>query len=201
MTYENAPATKLIAVECACCGRPLLDAVSVETGMGPHCRKKHGFSKPDVEVDALAIVSTLAATLPAEVYAAVVPSVDESDLVRRAANRLVYRIACLGSDAPSAFATFTAMVNALRELGFLKLAARITARWASIRIEEQSGELVLLTPFNEAFVPEARAIPGRRWVKPTNIFPASSKPQLWAALRKCFAGRIASGPKGLFIIA
>lgn len=201
MPYENAPATKMIAVECACCGRPLLDAVSVETGMGPHCRKKHGFSKPDFEVDTVAVITTLAATLPAELYAAIVPSADEADLPRRAANRLVHRIACLGSGAPSAFETFASMVNALSELGFVKLASRIKARWASIRIEEANGELVLTSPFNETFVPEARAIPGRRWAKPVNIFPASSKPQLWAALRKCFAGRIASGPKGLFVIA
>lgn len=40
--YENAPSTKLLATFCAACGRPLLDAVSVETGMGPHCRKAHG---------------------------------------------------------------------------------------------------------------------------------------------------------------
>jgi hypothetical protein len=201
MTYENAPATKMIATHCACCGRPLVDAVSVETGMGPHCRKKHGFSQPDTIVEVTAAVTALAATLPADLYADVVPSAGAADFTRVAANRLVHRIACLGDDAPQAITTFSAMVNALRELGFLKLAARITARWASIRIEEEAGELTLRTPFNEAFVPEARAIPGRRWVKPVNVFPASSKPQLWAALRKCFAGRIASGPKGLFVIA
>jgi hypothetical protein len=39
-TYENAPATKLLATHCACCGRALVDAVSVETGIGPECRKR-----------------------------------------------------------------------------------------------------------------------------------------------------------------
>lgn len=43
-TYENAPATKMLAVYCACCSRPLVDAKSVETGMGPHCRAKHGYA-------------------------------------------------------------------------------------------------------------------------------------------------------------
>lgn len=38
--YESAPATKLLATACACCGRPLVDVVSVETGIGPECRKK-----------------------------------------------------------------------------------------------------------------------------------------------------------------
>jgi len=42
-TYENAPATKMLATYCACCSRPLVDAISVETGIGPECRKKHGY--------------------------------------------------------------------------------------------------------------------------------------------------------------
>lgn len=43
MGYENAPATKLLATKCAVCRRPLVDSVSVNTGMGPDCREKHGF--------------------------------------------------------------------------------------------------------------------------------------------------------------
>lgn len=39
--YENAPATRMLATNCAACGRPLLDAVSVEIGMGPDCRKQY----------------------------------------------------------------------------------------------------------------------------------------------------------------
>lgn len=39
--YENAPATLLLATHCAACARPLVDAVSVEAGMGPDCRKKY----------------------------------------------------------------------------------------------------------------------------------------------------------------
>ena len=40
--YERAPATKMLDVHCAACGRPLVDAHSVETGMGPFCRTKYG---------------------------------------------------------------------------------------------------------------------------------------------------------------
>lgn len=47
-SYENAPATKLLATACACCGRALVDAVSVESGIGPECRKKFSV---DVVVD------------------------------------------------------------------------------------------------------------------------------------------------------
>lgn len=41
--YLNAPATKLLATHCAVCARPLVDAKSVELGIGPDCRKKYGF--------------------------------------------------------------------------------------------------------------------------------------------------------------
>jgi hypothetical protein len=47
-SYEDALATRMLATQCACCGRPLVDAVSVETGMGPECRKRH---LKDVPVD------------------------------------------------------------------------------------------------------------------------------------------------------
>lgn len=43
MGYENAPATKMLATTCACCGRPLVDAKSVEIGIGPDCREKYGY--------------------------------------------------------------------------------------------------------------------------------------------------------------
>ena len=45
MSYENAPATQLIATHCACCGRPLVDAASVERGVGPECARKYGYSE------------------------------------------------------------------------------------------------------------------------------------------------------------
>lgn len=49
MGYENAPATKMLATHCAACNRPLVDAVSVEIGMGPDCREKHGYSDGPIE--------------------------------------------------------------------------------------------------------------------------------------------------------
>lgn len=42
-SYENAPATKMLATHCCVCARPLVDAKSVELGIGPDCRKKYGF--------------------------------------------------------------------------------------------------------------------------------------------------------------
>lgn len=41
MSYETLFTTKVISTHCCACGRPLLDAQSVATGMGPLCRDKH----------------------------------------------------------------------------------------------------------------------------------------------------------------
>jgi hypothetical protein len=41
MSYLEAPATKLLATHCAVCRKALVDAVSVESGMGPDCRRKY----------------------------------------------------------------------------------------------------------------------------------------------------------------
>jgi hypothetical protein len=49
MSYENSEACKMVATCCACCARPLVDAVSVELGMGPICRKKHGYDEGPAE--------------------------------------------------------------------------------------------------------------------------------------------------------
>jgi hypothetical protein len=49
MGYEHSASCKLVATHCACCRRPLVDAVSVETGMGPICRKKHGYDEGPAE--------------------------------------------------------------------------------------------------------------------------------------------------------
>lgn len=64
MSYENAPSTRLLATHCCVCRRPLRDAVSVELGIGPICRRKHVFDVP----------------------------VDEAE--RRAANEIVHAVAC-----------------------------------------------------------------------------------------------------------
>ncbi len=44
MGYENAPATRMMATHCVCCGKSLVDAPSLESGMGPICRQKYGYN-------------------------------------------------------------------------------------------------------------------------------------------------------------
>ena len=37
--YRNAPQTTLLKTNCIACGRPLVDAISVQLGIGPECRQ------------------------------------------------------------------------------------------------------------------------------------------------------------------
>lgn len=71
MGYENSKACELLATSCACCGRPLVDAKSVELGIGPICRKKYWDLK------------------------------DIPEAHRRAANKRVYKVAALLDTKPT----------------------------------------------------------------------------------------------------
>jgi hypothetical protein len=185
--YENAPATKLLATHCACCGIPLVDSVSVDVGVGPVCRKKHGFTKK------------------------------VSEEVRREANQLVYQIALANSEgqgnAPRARRMDIARAcTRLRELGFDKLAGIIEKRICPVRITVAGNALVVASPYSEEATDAFRRVPGRHWhgrgcscgrdlgAEKVNAFPLASRPALWAALQRAFRGQVAIGPKGPFVI-
>lgn len=171
--YENAPATVMLATCCAACGRPLVDAVSVEAGMGPDCRKKYmrAETSPENRTAVNAMVHSLAL---------VVSHRGQSDIARNAA----------------------ITINAVRELGFEKLADKLTKVYIAITIEEVGDIVELDAPYDVRFTELARAIPGRRWNGETkkNTFPVTAKRALFAALVACFPGAAALGPKGGFLI-
>jgi hypothetical protein len=168
-TYEQAPATQMLATHCACCARPLVDAKSVEIGIGPECRRRHGFN------------------------------LDVPDEARIAANKLVHDIA-VDQDGERVHA----LVGELRALGFAKLADRITHRLAAIRIEIDGEEYLVHTPYSDAGYAAFCALPRncRRWDKACKAWRVhqTARAQLFAALKRAFAGATASGPKGLFVL-
>ncbi len=61
-----------IASRCVCCGRRLTDELSIQCGMGPVCRKGHGFEKRDAESDWGSALLALGANAPADLYDAIV---------------------------------------------------------------------------------------------------------------------------------
>lgn len=166
MSYENAPATKLLATNCCACGRALVDAASVEAGMGPDCREKYGYN---IEAE------------PAN---------------RLAANAIVHKIAC-GDKS-----TLVEDCATLAKLGYSVLSAKLIGRVAKVVVSESNGMFAVKTPYNEALVSAMRNIAGRRWVKEEklNYFPVAQKASLFDLLKKFFAGEVAVGPKGVFVI-
>ena len=192
MDYTTAPATKMLATNCACCSLPLVDAVSVETGVGPECRRKHGFAKPDTEVT-YAAGCTLVSEVPeaAEIVAG-------TSTVRELVNRLVYRIA--RDQAGPHVITWT---NAVRALGYTKLAARIAKRLAAVEIETDGAVYLVRARFSDEHLAAMRTVPGRRWDRANKCdrVPEASKVALLAALAKAHPGQVARGPKGLFTFA
>lgn len=175
-TYENAISTKMLATHCVCCGRALVDAISVELGIGPECRS--GFNADLTEMtrrvaNKLVFEASMAAT------AGLIPIVmEKAEEVRQLgygelAERMEHR--------------------------FVK-----AERKADIQISFQGGFYEVVTPYRRknanAFVKAWREIPGRRWINGKNVVPATSKKELWELLQEFFGGCYAMGPKGVFKI-
>ena len=122
--YENAPATKLLATHCGCCGRALVDAVSVERGVGPDCAEKYGAPEAQGEPNWHAVLGFLG--VMAErlgIAGASGPRVSP----REAANNLVYFVARPAKELTHA--EVVAAIAAIGALGFVVLAERITRRF------------------------------------------------------------------------
>ena len=176
--YTNAPATKMLATHCVCCGRPLVDAVSVEMGIGPECRKNRD----------------------------VVDAVDDD--TRKAANEHIYHAAIAAQQGHVGEVMVRAEAIRSLGLGELagKVGRRFknAAKKADIIIEVVDGMLRVKTPYrrkdSDGFVQAWRNIPGRRFKHGANWIPVAQKKALFGLLRDFFGGRFAKGPKGVFRI-
>jgi len=167
--YENSPACILLATGCVCCGRPLVDAKSVECAVGPYCRKRHGFN------------------------------IAVSEAARVEANGLVYRLAALLSRRVEVTAEVLAGLQRLVELGFVVLAGKIADRLGSLEVKAADGNrLVVQAPYSETAVAVLRTVPGRRWEGKAvgNSFPVGSRVALWRALGQAYPGLLVVGPTG-----
>ncbi len=167
MSYEDAPATKMLATSCCVCGRPLLDATSVEIGMGPTCREKYGYGDPVPEA------------------------------ARTEANGLVQRAALIQSQNPQEMTEIVTRLNALGlrtlagKLASVRLSllevqkagdvyrvvtpfnAEFISRVRSIRGRRWDGE------------------------KKINLIPLSEKRALWEALKASYPGAMLKTDDGL----
>lgn len=174
MSYENAIATKLLATNCIVCGRALVDARSIEMGIGPECAEHmDGGIEEDIRKIAnehvfhASIAATLGKVEEVMQYAQLVDQLGLHKLAEAMKSRFV---------------------NAKKH--------------AVIEITEENGMLHIRTPYrrkdSDVFIQAWRNIPGRRWMSGSNVVPIEQKPAVWEVLKKFFAGKYAMGPKGIF---
>lgn len=178
--YENAVATKMLATNCVCCGRALVDAISVQMGIGPECRSGDN-DGIDPDIQKIANEHVFKAALAAQrgrveevlIYADLIHKLGLEVLADKVARRF-------------------------------KKAIGKTERRPDIFIEEVDGAYRVLTPFRRGakkdFIQAWRNIPGRRFEKGANVIPLSQKQALWVLLQKFFGGKYGKGPKGVFRI-
>ena len=172
MSYESAPATKLVATHCICCGRPLVDAASVERGVGPECARKYGYDdaqgEPDWELAEKLLLDE-----------GFDPARFDRD-AHKAANALVHYIAVSGAD--------TTAIAAIDALGFRLLARMLAERLGAITVEAEGDTLIVKTPYNWRFNEAVRFVPGARWdaKRKVRTVPAMQRMQLWAAIKSAF---------------
>jgi hypothetical protein len=209
--YINATATKFIATNCACCGKALVDADSVQTAVGPECRKRHGYGVPTRPADWFA-VRTILANFGGDVGAPADLIADETPATaHKLANVLLHRFA-------ANFRTARWVPDALCALGYDKMAERAAKRArvklgavtapaapaqpAEVRIESRTDRwtfkgreytrevLAVSSPKDERFIAAVKALPGRRWDADARVWtvPATERPALWSAIKTCFAG-------------
>jgi hypothetical protein len=181
-TYENAPATALLATDCAACGRPLLDAMSVELGIGPECRRKAGWTKRKGFVAGQAADWARAELLLRQggLFELAVQGNEQTTC-----NRLVHRLACGDLDMDHTVLA----IAAIAALGYRRLAEACTPALRKVSVETEGNVLVVKTgTYSEAFTCACRNVPGARWdrARKARLVPTTSKIALWQAIREGF---------------
>lgn len=199
MSYENSKACKLVATHCAACGRPLVDATSVDYGIGPTCRKKYQYEDALEITEEVAenVRATLASVPNQDLQEKIEEALNEDDS-RWAANLLVHHIAHYQKDPESMGA-----IRLIRALGYESLADRIEKRIKpKIQVMVENGRIEVESPYSETFVACIREIKGRRFDYDNKIWsaPVTQKRELWKALKAAYEGDLAQGPKGPFVI-
>jgi hypothetical protein len=174
--YENAPATRLLATHCVVCGRPLVDARSVEMGIGPDCRDQYdGGIEDQTRQEANKIVHRAAIAAQRGKIAEVMEAADAIEQLG---------LAGLADAVRSRFS------NAQKNV--------------TISIVESNGVLIVTTPYRRgdaaAFIQAWRAIPGRSYdrLRNANVVPVAARRQLWDLLKQFFPGKYGKSNTGIF---
>lgn len=156
-----------------------MDSVSVEAGVGPVCRERHGYGTAQGEFDEKAYLAAMGTN-------AGPPGVAKRD-ARTIANNLTHRIAANPTER-----TVSRHIAAIDALGYHRLAATLAERAMGPLIEVTEAHdaqgtkiLVLRAPFSEELL-GLGTVPGSRWdgIRKATTIPASSAAALVEALRR-----------------
>jgi hypothetical protein len=173
--YESAPATLMLATHCACCARPLVDAQSVETGVGPVCRRKYLVAdkvSPEARTEGNKLIHTIAKLQKGAKVTQAVARLKELGFVE-----VVKRI--------------NKRINKRKPV--VQLSYQHGRLYMKANVPEQLWNVWLIS---------MRNIPGMRYEGRGlgNSFPIDQKRPVYGLLQRFFSGRQAIGPKGEFII-
>jgi len=180
MSYVNAPQTKFLATNCIVCGRPLVDAISVELGIGPDCRKGYDANINSDTQDQCNELTLKAALAAQDGY---IPEV----------NRIAQEIEDLG------------LKNLANKIRRRFVNAKRNAK-VIISMSSDNKYYIVKTPYvrsrKEEFVTAWRAIKGRFYKRKNkqNYVPVERRAELWALLQEFFEGQYGLGPLGVFRI-
>lgn len=169
MSYENAPATLMLASHCAICRRPLVDAVSVECGIGPDCRENSGYYV-EVNEDARAEAN--------KITNAIARGMSNDHLIL---NALALRT--LGFDRLADTVIDRNAALKVRDLGNGTIAIHTPYH------SDFVARVKAATPWAK-FDRETRA-----WIVPAG---QNVRNAVFAAMKWCFPGSLGLGPKGPF---
>ena len=182
-SFFAAPACALVATHCCVCGRPLVDAESVRTGIGPIYAKKYGVIQA------------------------------RGTEAHKRANALIYALSAEQKTSPwKRISALLGELAALEGFSAVaaKISSRLTPK-VQITIETVgvlTRSYKVEAPFSKEAIPAWRGILGRGFFKETdkesgkercyNVIPVNkvSRLQLWDLLQAHYAGCFAKGPDG-----
>lgn len=177
-SYEDAPATDLVATHCCVCGRTLLEAESIKSGIGPICAERTGYGREGLASE-----------------------------VRSEVNGIVYRLALL-QKSPEAvtllgrlreldFGQIADRIEArLQSTVEIEVQRRGDKFFVSLpKLDDRTFRTVLS---------DLRGVPRRGFepIEKLQTIPDEprSKRALWKVLQKHFPGRLMKSDKGLTVI-
>lgn len=174
MSYHDAKATRILATHCVSCGKDLLDAKSVEIGMGPDCRRRF-LRNPEIETTdemRLRALGALAVSgLPTEIIDAVMAHKGDARVV---CNTLVFHAALHFTDKEFVLGC----TPVIRLLGYVKLADKLEKDRSTVKLTAtDDGWIEVYVPRNETFMAGAHKMGGEIHRHPKGRFKCWAVPE------------------------